>query len=424
MQQEFPFRPRGKHGFDREDVMNFISQRQQTHTDQLSQIEELEAAKNAWYTQAKALEREKADLAAQCQALEEQLRQGGAAVVPGEAAAAQAAELNALKSRCFDLDRQLVQRDQTIIQLEQRVAQEEAARETLLTELSEAEGLPAPQIAPLEDHLDKLAASAEQVTQLQAELAAAQAELEAAKAAAAEPAPMPVYGEENNEAVQQLQAQLNAAQAELYDAAQAKQAHEDEYNELSLQVEQLQQDITQVQQQHDALADECENLHMQLSMAEQTAEQALPAPDGSKESSLRGMVLSSFNYANLYVDNNMKTAQLISESTSRNISHVNEASANLLNQVETIAASFDETTGDIRQQLTTFRQELTALQEGMNYRLSKDRFAPLLEENERLRERIESELNAEFSAEGCPPAPQPVPFAEDLPNTYQSFMSE
>jgi len=427
MQQEFPFRPRGKHGFDRDDVMNYIAQRHQTHNDQLSQIEELEAAKNAWYTQAKTLEREKAELATQNQALEEQLCQDGAASF---AAApyddpAQAAELNALKSRCFELDRQLLQRDQAVEQLEQRLAQEQADREALLAELNDSDNASASQAAPLEDQLDKLAEAAEEVTQLQAELTAAQAELQAVKEAAAV---QPVYDEtqmqEDNAAVQQLQEELTAAQAELYDAAQIKQAQEDEDHALAQQIEQLQQDITQVQQQNDALADECESLRTQLQTAEQAAEQALPAPDRGKEDALRGMVLSSFNYANLYVDNNMKTAQLISESTSRNITQVSEASASLLNQVETLASAFDETTADIRQQLTTFRQELMTLQAGMDYRLSKERFMPLLEENERLRARIESELNAEFSAEEPAPAPQPVPFAEELPDTYQAFMSE
>ncbi|MCL2531422.1 MAG: hypothetical protein FWE40_04625 [Oscillospiraceae bacterium] len=418
MAQEFPFRPRGKHGFDREDVMNFISQRQQAHADQLSQIEELEAAKNAWYTQAKTLEREKADLTAQCQALEEQLS-GNAPLVGGDHA--QAAELNALKARCFELDRQLDQRNQAVTQLEQRVAQEEAARESLMAELRESDALPAPQLESLETHLDKLAESAEQVTKLQAELAATQAELQALKDAPAQTQPAP---QEDNAAVQQLQSELAAAQAELYDAAQDRAVMKGNYDAMAQQLEDCHAQLDALHQQNHDLAADCDNLRLQLHTAEQTAEQALPAAGSNKESSLRGMVLSSFNYANLYVDNNMKTAQLISESTSRNISHVNEASASLLNQVETIAASFDETTGDIRQQLTTFRQELTALQEGMNYRLSKDRFAPLLEENERLRERIESELNAELSAEERPPAPQPVPFAEDLPNTYQSFMSE
>lgn len=415
MSQEFPFRPRGKHGFDREDVMNFISQRQQAHADQLSQIEELEAAKNAWYTQAKTLEREKAELTAQCQALEEQLS-GNAPLVGGDHA--QSAELNALKARCFELDRQLDQRNQTITQLEQRVAQEEAARESLMAELRETDALPAPQLDSLETHLDKLAESAEQVAKLQAQLAATQAELQSLKDASAQPSA------EDSSAMHNLQAELAAAQADLYDAAEDRAVLQRDHEALAQQVEDCQAELQALQQENSALAADCDNLRLQLHTAEQTAEQALPAPGTNKESSLRGMVLSSFNYANLYVDNNMKTAQLISESTSRNITHVSEASASLLNQVETIAASFDETTCDIRQQLTTFRQELTALQEGMNYRLSKDRFAPLLEENERLRERIESELNAELSAEERPLAPQPVPFAEDLPSTYQSFMSE
>ncbi|MCL2194854.1 MAG: hypothetical protein FWB76_02770 [Oscillospiraceae bacterium] len=406
MHQEFPFRPRGKHGFDREDVMNFISQRQQAHSDQLSQIEELEAAKNAWYTQAKTLEREKNELATQCQSLEEQLSQVANAPLVGDdfGESAAAAELNALKSRCFELDRQITQRDQTIASLEQNLAQAQA----------DGEALPAPQLEPLEDHLNKLAESAEEVTKLQAELAAAQAELQAIKAA---PVILPTPGDDA--AAQQLA----ATQAELFDVEQAQAVLQSEYNALAQQFEQCQEELAQLQQQNVDLAADCDSLRMQLDVVEQTADQALPAPGGQKESSLRGMVLSSFNYANLYVDNNMKTAQLISESTSRNISHVNEASANLLNQVEAIAAAFDETTCDIRQQLTTFRQELTSLQEGMNYRLSKDRFAPLLEENERLRARIESELNAEFSAEeSAAPAPQPVPFAEELPETYQSFM--
>ena len=285
----------------------------------------------------------------------------------------------------------------------------------MLAELRETDALPTPQIDSLESHLDQLAESAEQVAKLQAELSATQDELQAIKDAPPPP-------EDNTAAV--LQEELDAVQDELYDVEQAQAMLQRDYAAMAQQLEECQAQLEELQQENYDLVTDCDNLRLQLHTAEQTAEQALPAPGTNKESSLRGMVLSSFNYANLYVDNNMKTAQLISESTSRNITHVNEASASLLNQVETIAAAFDETTGDIRQQLTTFRQELTALQAGMNYRLSKDRFAPLLEENERLRERIESELNAELSAEERPPAPQPVPFAEDLPNTYQSFMAE
>ena len=70
MEQEYPFRQRGKHGFDREDVINYISQAQLRCNEHLARIEELEAAKNAWYTQAKSMEREKAALVARVRELE------------------------------------------------------------------------------------------------------------------------------------------------------------------------------------------------------------------------------------------------------------------------------------------------------------------------------------------------------------------
>jgi len=186
----------------------------------------------------------------------------------------------------------------------------------------------------------------------------------------------------------------------------------------------------QARQRIDSLTVECDQLRRRLSEIE--AEQQKAA---SGEDTLRSMVMSSFNYANLYVENNLKTAELISEATSRNIGHVSDSAASLLEQVEAISRSFGDTTDHIRRNLTVFQQELAGIQSGMNRRLSKDRFKVLLEENDKLRESLESELIAEMNSDDeapavhyeAPPhqgAPPPLPFAEDLPESYQAYMDE
>ena len=146
---------------------------------------------------------------------------------------------------------------------------------------------------------------------------------------------------------------------------------------------------------------------------------------------------SSFSYSNLYVDNNLKTAQFISEATSRNIGHVSDSANSLLEQVEAISRTFGENTDEIRRSLTAFQRELASIQNGLNRRLSKDRFKVLLEENERLRARLETELLAELSSDeeilpaellpsqpGGAPQPQQLPFAEDLPQSYHAYLDD
>ena len=515
MDQEYPFRPRGKHGFDRNDVINYISQAQLRCNEHLAQLEELEAAKSAWYTQAKALEREKATLVTRNRELEEQLErvvvapeaQGGEWLPQGEdgAAAAADAEITALKARCLELDQELgaqkellSQRDKALdeqksrmaelerdndsmqqeldalprfsmdkqeieslrAQLDQQISQnrgaasraaeleqQNAALQEQVKELEADKAAYAGQMPALQQQLDQLSASTEQIAALEAAKAAAAAELEAVKAqlenatqeqlnklaASAEQ----IAGLETAKAA--IAAELEAAKAERESASAAyyalKSEHEAAQQTLAARDEALAAlgaAENQAQQQVEERNAEIELLRARIDEMEQEKHNA-----ANKEDTLRSMVLSSFNYANLYVDNNLKTAQLISEATSRNIGHVSDSAASLMEQVEAISRSFGDTTDHIRRNLGAFQQELAAIQAGMNRRLAKDRFKNLLEENDKLRESLESELIAELRAEEdempavryeAPPnqgeQPQALPFAEDLPPSFHAFLDE
>ena len=470
MDQEYPFRPRGKHGFDRTDVINYITQAKLQSTEHLAHIEELEAAKSAWHTQAKNLEREKAALASRNRELEEQLERvvvspenpGGEWLPPEEFSAA---ELAALKARCLELDNQLseqkqflaqTQHEKTALQQEIETLQQEleslprfamdkqeidALREQITT-LEAEKAAYAGQLPALQEQLAKLGESAEQIAGLEAAKAAIAAELDATKAQLdtalqehlsklAESAEEITALESANAA---LAAQLDSAGSTTSQELAAREetiaALEREKDDLAQRAEALQAAHAQTQQQFEAIAAECEQLRRRQNEIELERQSA-----ASSEDTLRSMVMSSFNYANLYVENNLKTAELISEATSRNIGHVSDSAASLLDQVEAISRSFDDTTNHIRRNLTVFQQELAGIQSGMNRRLSKDRFKALLDENDKLRESLENELIAELSSDDeTPPvhyepqhnpgaAPQ-LPFAEDLPPSYHTFLDE
>jgi len=565
MDQEYPFRPRGKHGFDRDDVINYISQAQVRCNEHLAHMEELEVAKNAWYTQAKTLEREKNALADRNRELEDRLAQAPSSEWASQEglSAEEAAELVALRSRCQELDRELNERNQTLddreqvimqqkgllAEMENRLNSEQAARaeaerllsaaaepqqdEALARELEamqqqnemlqqkneflqqeldmapiqaeniqtdnslqlqqenellqqrmealqqkndfmqqELDGLPTmnldhqeteslrKQVAQLEtqiraleadkatmpalqEHLDNLAQSAEKIAALEAELEQCQADLSitsqeynAAKAEldsvntalAATPAAVPYISSVEVE-VEGIRAELNATKQALSMKNEAIAALHCEKDALAKRAEALESVRNQTQHKLDNMTIEAENLREKLGEIEEENKNT-----ANKEDALRSMVLSSFNYANLYVDNNLKTAEFISEATSRNIGHVSDSASSLLEQVDAISRTFGETTDNIRRNLTVFQQELGGIQAGMNRRLSKDRFKALLEENDKLRESLENELIAELSTDEETPAIQyeqlqaegsaQLPFAEDLPNSYHAFLDE
>ena len=433
MEQEFPFRPRGKHGFDRDDVINYISQAQQRCNEHLARMEELEAAKNAWYTQAKSVEREKAALVARNRELEEQLDRGvfpretpGSGLFP----AGGDAQLEALTARCQELEqnlfaahglaRQLQEEKEALeqelealrAQLDQelslrqgdaaraaRMEQEYTALVDQLNAVEEEKAAYAGQLPGLQTQLSRLAETAEQISTLEAVKSALAEELDAAK-------------EQLGEAALEATAQKDAIAALQRDK-----------NDLSQRAAALAQQEAQTRQKLAALNAEADTLRRRVSELE------AGLPENSAET-LRSMVLSSFNYSNLYVENNLKTAQFISEATSRNISHVSDSATSLLEQLDAITRSFGDTTDNIRRNIAEFQHELGTIQSGMNRRLSKDRFQVLLDENERLRAKLETELLAELSSEeGEPPAPfapeaPQLPFADDLPQDYHSYLDE
>jgi len=528
MEQEYPFRPRGRHGFDREDVINYIAQAQQRCNEHLARMEELEAAKNAWYTQAKGMEREKATLVARNRELEEQLERGGAAIPAGGewfqadpmlASFQESQELAAVRSRCLELEERLEQQnalmgaqeaqqertaaaaqqaadalraqidslrgenaalaeenrakddelprftlhqqevDDLRAHLNQQVAavnaqaaatQEQAARvialeqektvlEQQLGQLrTQAEGLLSEKAA-LEQRLSSLVseqtAYAAQMPALQEKLAALESEqlqitsLEAAKAALT--AELDEARLQLDEAAQDAAGQAQAIESAQQDLAALRTQADSlriERDTLSQHCAELSQEEALARQKYEGLVTEAGVLRAQISAMESEMEGQKTQNQPSEET-LRSMVLASFNYSNLYVDNNLKTAQFISEATSRNIGRVSDSANSLLEQLEAIARSFNDTTDGIRRNLGSFQRELGTIQTGMNRRLGKDRFAALLEENEKLRVRLETELLEELSSEEEErPAPlsggegAKLPFAEDLPKDYHEYL--
>ena len=512
MEQEYPFRPRGRHGFDREDVINYIAQAQQRCNEHLARMEELEAAKNAWYTQAKGMEREKATLVARNRELEDQLERGGGAVPAGGewfqadpllASFQESQELAAVRARCLELEERLEQ--QNVLLSTQEMEREQSladAREAADALRQEADALRAQnatlvveiqakeddlprftlhqqevddlrlqlgqqtaslraQTAATQEHAARVNALAQDKTELEQQLALAQQEnvgltqklaaLEGEQTAYA--AQMPALQEqlarlsESAEQITSLEAVKAALAAEL---DQAKLQIDDAANSASTHAQAAaaaQEALTAAQLDKDALTQRCAALAQEEVLARQKYESlaaeagALRAQIGEMEAAktqnqpneetLRSMVLASFNYSNLYVDNNLKTAQFISEATSRNIGRVSDSANSLLEQLDAIARSFNDTTDGIRRNLASFQRELGTIQTGMNRRLSKDRFAALLEENEKLRTRLETELLEELSSEeGERPAPLPggegakLPFAEDLPKNYHEYLDD
>ncbi|MDR2752950.1 MAG: hypothetical protein LBB50_01415 [Oscillospiraceae bacterium] len=541
MEQEYPFRPRGRHGFDREDVIGYISQAQQRCNDHLAHLEELESAKNAWYTQAKGLEREKAALMARNQELEEQLERGAVPAADGDDwfssdpllsafSPAEAQQSAALKSRCLELEDQLrlqQERQQRLAQdlaaarSESAVLREEnqtIAHELESREAREAETLPrvtmhqqeneallgrleqqnatvqsyighvavleqekvalteslavleqekaalAESLAVLEAikgekaNLERYAAALEsEKTALESALAAQKhesaalateqaalrerlASLEHDKAAYQEQMPVVqaqlTHLAESAEQISTLKAVKEGLEQELGTAREQSDAQARELTALNELLRTARQEKDVLVQKTAALANaEAAARQQQTSLAEETRQlhariADLEANSAEKnEETLRSMVLASFNYSNLYVDNNLKTAQFISDATSRNIGRVSDSANSLLEQLESIGRSFNDTTDNIRRNLAAFQRELGSIQSGMNRRLSQDRFKTLLEENERLRNRLETELLAELNEEDEDPLPSPegaaaphLPFSEDLPQSYHEYL--
>ena len=570
MEYEYPFRPRGKRGFDREDVINYITQAQLSCNEHLARMEELETAKNAWYTQAKSMEREKAALVTRNRELEELLGQQTPGdrfqfKQPGGLAFPQEQELAALKTRCLDLEQTLAAEREALSAEREKSAILETELQNLRSEQQEA----APGSYPQEQEFAALEArclgletdltaertiTAEQVEALQsaqadlqilrnerqslmdqqsmgaqefqlrireleqaryvlenerAELANRAAVLESenvrlAQAASDANGNLPALAEAREECaalyqkIALLEENLAALEHECTQFGEALAACEQERDALAAakaeydanlpalqdQLAQLTQSAGQIgslNEERDALnaqlaaareldgtlasqnallSEQVELLQQQLdgltrtnaelihkeTLALQDAAQAaedvqvlqgkiaeLESVSAQQNSeTLRSMVLASFNYSDLYVDNNLKTAQVISDTTSQNINRVNDSAGSLLDQVEAISRSFNDATDTIRRNLATFQRELTGIQSGLNRRLSKDRFSALLEENERLRLRMEQELLEELEADNDihyerpadPQEPTQLPFAEDLPPSYHSFLDD
>ncbi len=551
MEQDYPFRPRGRHGFDRDDVINYISQAKLQCQEHLARLEEMESAKAAWYTQAKSLETEKATLVSRNRELEEQLERGGASAretaTPGWLTqdpnfAADNQELAALKARCLELEQQLTAEKETTAALQVEKAQWEdrgdiaspfadsgelsALRDQLAQQEAAAQAW-MHRVASLEQENAALAQQAHAATEsrqaeadarlaayednraaLEARAQALEESLGAEKAALADQ--LDAFEAEKNGLMEQLaaaEAEKNGYAAKLAALEQEKSGFEaqlptleDKLVTLTAAVERTQSDsarrVAELEERATALEQEKAALEAERAAMEQArqaqAQDAATAEEEKKRQSeriiameqesyrqakriaaleqseaaalqsqttltaeadalraqvrdlerfsgeknadvLRSMVLASFNYSNLYVENNLKTAQVITDATSRNIGRVSDSASSLLEQLDTIGRNFNETSDGIRRSLANFQRELDSIQTGMNKRLSQDRFSPLLEENERLRERLETELLAELStddetpARATPqpdPAGKPLPFAEELPKDFHDFLDD
>jgi len=517
MDYEYPFRPRGKHGFDRDDVINYITQAQLSCNEHLARMEELETAKNAWYTQAKNLEREKAALVARNRELEEQLGHMPADRFqfrqPGDFpqdTLPQEQELQALNIRALDLEQELAAAQDALAREQENAASLQDELQAL--RLLEQESSPFPQDAlPLEQEQEltgrvgeleqirlglelERAEFANRVAFLESENALliqnaaqlsvdpdagaideARSECEALKQSVArlegDIAGLEMEGaslaealaacEKEREALAAAIAGYEESIAGLQDQSSRLAEGAQQFGVLAEEKEALAAQLAGAQAQESALAGQAEDLRQQLdTLARANAElvhketlalQEAARAAGESEAlrakvvelervsvhqnseTLRSMVLASFNYSDLYVGNNLKTAQIISDTTSQNINRVNDSAGSLMEQVEVISRSFNDATDTIRRNLATFQRELTGIQSGLNRRLSKDRFSALLEENERLRARMEQELleELESDSESCilerpvePQDPTQLPFAEDLPPSYHSFLDD
>ena len=483
MENEYPFRPRGRHGFDREDVINYITQAQTACNEHLARIEELETAKNAWYTQAKSMEREKAALVARNRELEEQLgqtpvdrfqfRQPGdfqqetqlkeqelqalktrgyhleqelaaaqealaaerekAAALGSELAALrerqpepqdtnpQEQELQALKTRCLDLERERAELANRAALLESENAQraESAEADKVCAECAALQQ----RIALLEEDLAAIAKERERLIHL---LTVCERERDSLAAAKAD------Y-EMSLPSVQAQLTQLTESGKHIDFLSERNATLMGQAEDLRQQLDALTRTNTELlhregaaRREADRLAEEAEGLRTKIRELEQVSVH-------QSGETLRSMVLASFNYSDLYVGNNLKTAKFISDTTSQNISRVNDSASTLMEQVEAFARSFNDATDSIRRNLGTFQRELTGIQSGLNRRLSQDRFSALLEENERLRTRMEQELLEELESDSEsgmierpvePQDPAQLPFVEDLPPSYHSFLDD
>lgn len=580
LEQEYPFRPRGRHGFDRDDVINYISQAKLQCQEHLARLEEMETAKAAWYTQAKGLESEKATLAGRIRELEDQLsRSVNAAPAPApeppdwlnQDRGFDQQEFKALKARCIELDQLLMAEKETVAALQvekaqwedreergeaaqadseelnalrEQLAQQEAAAQAWMHRVasleqenaelesrvrvaSESQGAQeaALQAAKASDRAafearaqaladaskSEIAALANQLNAMDAERADLAGRISAMQIAAqseknALEAQINALNSDKNiltvklvaleqeksgfesqlptlegklltlttaveraqadsaqriEVLEQEKAALTAEKAAIEGAKRAIEAEkaalerakaaqeqafasieedkarqsersttmEQENYRLSRRVAALEQSELNARQAQAAAASEAESLRAQVAELERFS--------GEKNADvLRSMVLASFNYSNLYVENNLKTAQVITDATSRNIGRVSESASSLLEQLDTIGRDFTTTSDSIRRNLANFQRELDAIQTGMNKRLSQDKFSPLLQENEKLRERLETELLAELSTDEETPVrkspqpqldlskPQPLPFAEDLPKDFHDYLDD
>ncbi|MDR1464027.1 MAG: hypothetical protein LBJ11_01830 [Oscillospiraceae bacterium] len=497
MDQEYPFRARGRHGFDRDDVINYIAQAQASCNEHLARLAELETAKQAWQAQAKTLERELGVLKSRNQELEQQLNQermtgaaqrqelewaladkdGGApggSAGPAEAdelrakVAALEEQLSSLKeaklteparpalslvpengdsARTQELHAQILQLtdrvNQTAAELE---AQVQSAREWKARAESFAEEKAAAEehARHLDDELleqtgaaysakDKITALelaaqkekdvlTERITALEAE-ASRQADSFSRQAAHAEALELEKIAlTEHIASLQETIAGLEGITAGLEEtiaALKAKRA-EDE-TEQDAKTSRLEFALEDAHQAKEALDAEIVLLRSRI----EDLEAQLASEKGND--TLRSMMLASFNYSNLYVENNLKTAQVISDATTKNIGRASESAAVLLEQVETIVRAFNDNVNQIRSGLSSFQRELMSMQSGMSQRLSKDKFSALLEENERLREELEhellAELNEDSAADPILPSPDaPLPFAEPQ-RDYRDYLN-
>ncbi|MDR2647081.1 MAG: hypothetical protein LBB67_03040 [Oscillospiraceae bacterium] len=442
MEQDFPFRPRGKHGFDRDDVINYISQAQQRCNEHLAHLEELEQARQAWFQQAKTLEREKATLVAKNRELEERLsRQPLIGAADTDECAGQAVELAALQSHCAALQEQLqtererrmrvealrdgvldpfeapavfVAQDRTaeIDALNARLAQAQEDAQQALDKVTEVEHENIALVNQLRALSETYQSQTEdELLRAQGELASLTGRLQVLEAqstaqleqiAVLERGKTILLGEKTalQEQVQQQQAKQREQDATIQEITAQIVAFGSSIQERDILQQKLAEQETAAHREVAALQGEANLLRERVSQLEQKlSEQSVESAKTS--------VAKSKAVAEVLLQTSLRDSQHIDEITSQHISRVSDATASLVEQLSTLTRTFGDMTDSIRHDLASFQRGLTKAQRGTGKKDTlADSLRSLVDEHNRFVSQITDQvIVAELAADEDLPAP-------------------
>ncbi|MDR1734006.1 MAG: hypothetical protein LBR73_03895 [Oscillospiraceae bacterium] len=364
--QEFPFRKRGRRGFDTEDVINYISSEQARCNEHVARLQELEDENRNLRSQAQSLESENRILKARLREVEERghgrpaesSRPVGTAIVPPAWSG-------------------------------------QATPPTADTAVFER------RIAELEDELSK------------------------AKAQQASPPGLYVFPDRN------ARAPAAPAAPAVPDRAYAEK--QERIAELEDELQLVRAEYGKLHAENDELAEKLEAAAAAAERADREKSEALraiaatPPPKQDCTEELRAFLSSTFSASDVYVENNLQTAQTIYNTAQAGAKAVDETAGQLATKLEGAIQTFSESAAAAKAQVEAFRTEMQALQTLTDKSLARSRFTPLLEESRRLREQIESEA---FQVKPAPvqspteAEAAALPFADELPRDYRDFLDD